>query len=57
MPKIVRFFQISPYLVALKKDFSFCIFRDFDVCFCGMCEISYNKPILNTNDYFNKDNQ
>ncbi len=24
-----HFFQIIPYTVALKKDFCFCIFRDF----------------------------
>ncbi|EJB37874.1 hypothetical protein HPNQ4044_0319 [Helicobacter pylori NQ4044] len=33
------------------------LYRVFSVRFCWICEISYNKPILNTNDYFNKDNQ
>ncbi len=41
----------------LKKIFAFVFFSFFGVRFCWICEISYNKPILNTNDYFNKDNQ
>ncbi|MGL2335086.1 hypothetical protein ACOWLH_00045 [Helicobacter pylori] len=39
------------------KIFAFVVFGVFSVWFCVSCEISYNKPILNTNDYFNKDNQ
>ncbi|WQU31309.1 hypothetical protein KVC17_00990 [Helicobacter pylori] len=57
MPKIVRFFQINPLHWLLKKIFAFVFFRVFSVWFGWICEISYNKPILNTNDYFNKDNQ
>ncbi|MDO7813918.1 hypothetical protein [Helicobacter pylori] len=57
MPKIVRFFQINPLHWLLKKIFAFVFFRVFSVRSCVSCEISYNKPILNTNDYFNKDNQ